>query len=104
MSEPKIYLRGDGGYTLTEQELDALNGLRNVLQASLNDVDGRAELGLGIPIYTFLLELISESVELRDPETEQVIFSERVPKTDAIDVNAMRWIEAAVKVNSGEGI
>lgn len=67
MAEPVIYIRGNGGYTLSESEQQTLDGLQNTLEIQVGNPATQSNEGLGVAIYRFLLDVITEEYEIVDP-------------------------------------
>jgi Ca2+-binding RTX toxin-like protein len=100
MSKTVNYSRGEGGYTLTSEELTHLIGLRDELLTKTESAseEVRSELGAGQAIYSYLLELISFRVETN----QGVPYGERYPNP-GVDHSTFGWIEGALRVNAGDG-
>ncbi len=102
MTKFVTYFRGEGGYILTAEQRLELENLRNTLSAQVDSVSTKADIGLGVPIYQMLLDLISYEVPITDGSEEIVVDYERVPIA-GVDAAVFRWIEGAVRVNGGDG-
>jgi Ca2+-binding RTX toxin-like protein len=100
------YVRGNGGISLTQVQLDQLRNLRDT--QDLEYQENNAALGLGTPMYELLLGFISDvhtETVVRHDEfgvPYEVVVTVQVPKA-GVDLAVWKWIEGAAKVNSGVG-
>lgn len=96
------YVRDFGGYTLTASEMSELQTLRDALATAMDNPAQRSDVGLGVPVYSYIYNLATVQTTSTDVSTglSQTI---TVPKP-GVDAGVVIWLSGARDVNNQQGL